>query len=140
VSVAVEAADLIEPWIYATLSADAGLAAEVGEDIFGSLTPDEPNSVYVTFALMSLRDVRGVGPDSKLSVDSIYLVKAVAPASGQDAVAPAARRISLLLDGAEIDTPDGHITCTRETTISYSEVTDGQPFVHLGFTFRIRAN
>jgi hypothetical protein len=135
----VEAADLIEPWIYSTLSGDPQLTAAVDGRIYGALTPETPVGVYVTIALMSVRDVRGVGLN-RVQVDAIYLVKAVAPTTTQDDVLPAARRITALLDGVDTDTSSGHISCVRETTISYPEVSGGQPFLHLGGTFRIRAN
>lgn len=144
----VETTDLIEPWLYSTLSGDSQIVAQVGTNIFGALTPDEVSGVYITFAMLSLRDVRGVG-QSRFSVDAIYMVKAVAQTTTQNDLIPTARRIDALLDGKDVDlTGGGHITCTRETIISHPQVISdagqtrggGQSFWHLGATWRIRAN
>lgn len=138
-----ESADLIEPWIYSTLTGDPGFAA-TGVAVYGALTPDDPGPLYaVISALSPPRDVRGIGT-STIGVDSVYLIKAVGQTTSQDDLLPVARRIYALFGGVEADAPGGHITCVREAIVSYAEVTGtpiggGQPFLHLGGQFRIRA-
>jgi hypothetical protein len=144
----IETADLIEPWLYSTLSRDPVLTGLLPPgNVYGALTPDEIFGVYVTFSLMSLRDVRGVGK-ARFSVDTIYLVKAVEQTTTQDNLVPVFRRIDALLDGAHYDGPEGSLDCIRETVISHPQVISdagqvrggGQSFWHLGGNFRIRAS
>lgn len=140
----IESAELIEPWIYSTLVNDSAFAA-TGLPVVGALTPDDPGELYVTISALSPpRDIRGVGL-ARFSSESVYLVKVVGRTTSQDDLLPAARRIFALFDGVEADTPNGHITCTRDQIVSYGEVSGaavggGQPYLHLGGSFRIRAN
>lgn len=144
-----ESAELIEPWLYSTLTNDEELAEAIpAGNVYGALTPDEIFGVYVTFALLSLIDVRGVGTN-RIMVEAIYMVKAVAQTTSQDDLLPAARRIDALLHGAHFDAEGGgHIDCVRETVISRAQVISdagqvrggGQSFWHLGATFRIWAS
>lgn len=143
----VETSDLIEPWIYSTLSADPEMQSLVGTQIYGALTPDELTGVYVNFQLLSVRDVMGIGT-SRISVDAIYQVQAVDQVTTQVPLIPIARRINQLLDGANVSFNGGYLTCVRETILSRPQVISdagqtrggGQAFWHLGSTFRIRAN
>lgn len=134
----VETSEVIEPWLYTTLTGDPEFVAGCPE-VYGALTPDDPGPVYCTIAALSPRDIRGVG-QARIQVEAIYLVKIVGQTTSQDDLLPAARRLSALLDGVDRDVPGGHVTCTREQIVSYSEVSGGQPFLHLGGQFRIRAH
>jgi len=139
VSSGVETAEIIEPWLYATLAGDPSLAALVGDRIFGALTPDELSDPYVTFALTSARDIAGIGT-ARILVDALYTVKAVAQTTSLDDVRPIAARIDALLQGATADTPGHVLSVTRRNTISYPEVSRGVPFLHLGAVFRVEAH
>lgn len=135
-----ETAEIIEPWLYATLSGDAALAEMVGGRVVGALTPDELASPYVTFALSSPRDVMGVGT-ARLMVEALYIVKAVAQTTSQDDVAPIAGRIEALLHGRSASVATGHVLAvSRRNVISYPEVSRGIPFLHAGGLYRIQAH
>lgn len=133
-----ETTELIEPWIWTTLTSDPTFKAACPR-VYGPLAPDDPGPVYGVIQATSPRDIRGVG-QARFSVECIYLVKVIGQTASQDDVLPAARRMSELLDGRDVDVPGGHITCTRELIVSYPEVSGGQPFYHLGCQFRIRAH
>ena len=133
-----ETAELIEPWLWSTLTGDATFTAACPH-VYGALTPDDPGPLYCTIAATSPRDIRGVGR-ARIQVEVIYLVKIIGQTTSQDDLLPAASRMSALLDGADRDVPGGHITCVREQIVSYPEVSGGQPFLHLGGQFRIWAS
>lgn len=139
-STGVETADIIGPWIYSTLSSDATLTGLVDGQIYGALTPDEPAGTYVTFSLLSARDIRGVGT-ARIFADTIYTVKAVSQTTSMDDVRPAFDRADLLLDGKTYTGPAGVVlACTRLTVLSYPEVIEGTAYLHLGGTYSIQAH
>lgn len=139
-STGIETAEIIEPWLYATLSSDPELAELVGDQIVGALTPDEISGRYVTFALSSARDIAGIGT-ARIMVDALYTVKAVAPTTSLDDVRPVAARIDALLHGKSATLPGGHVlSVTRRNIISYPEVSQGVAFLHLGGLFHLQAH
>jgi hypothetical protein len=148
VTTVVETAEIIEPWIYSLLNADTELASVVGEDIFGPQAPAEIDTPYVTVVCVSPRDMLGVGTH-RIQVEALYDVKVTAPGFSVDTILPAAKRINALMDGVRNATyAGGQITCVRERIISYSDQArtnrgsgpGGDPYVHLGSTFRITAS
>jgi hypothetical protein len=140
VSTGVETVDIIGPWIYSTLSGDSTLTGLVAGQIYGPLTPDEPVGTYVTFSLLSARDIRGVGT-ARIFADTIYMVKAVAQTTSMDDVLPTFDRVNALLDGKTHTGPSGTVlSCSRNTVISYPEVIEGTAYLHLGGTYSIQAH
>lgn len=142
-----ETAVLIEPWLYSTLSGDSLINTNTGGQIYGETFPDEVSGLYITFALLSSRDIRGVGVH-RIQTDNIYAVKAIRETTSKDDLLPTVNRFMSLLDGKSVTVPGvGSLTCARETIISYSQVISdsgqiragGQVFLHLGGTFRIVA-
>lgn len=144
-SAGVETIDVVEPWLYATLTGDATLTGLVGQAIIGTLSGDAVAPPYVVFSHVSSRDVLGTG-GVRTQVDCLYTVKAVARAASWDAVRPIAARVGVLLGGADptvvrtVTTANGDLTCVREGIVQYPEVTEGAQYRHLGATWRIRAN
>lgn len=134
----VETADLIDPWLYGVLSGDSELAALVGSRIFSTFVPHEVNDRYIQFSVLSSVDVLGHN-GHRIGANCVYLIKCVAATTSKDDVAPAFHRVDELLYRAEVDRPNGHISCHRETVIDLAEVVEGQAFFHLGGQYRIRA-
>ncbi len=135
----VETVDIIDPWLYATLSGDPQLAALVGQNIGGPLLVGTVAPPYVTWSEPSVRDVTA-HDGGRIWVDTIYTVKGVAASASWDDVSPIARRLDALLHGVEADTAAGHISSRREAIVQYGEQSEGQQYRHLGGRFRIRAH
>jgi hypothetical protein len=140
----VETVDLIEPWIWSTLSTDSALLGLVPIDsISGTLSATELTPPYVTFSMNSIFDViTGAGGD-RIGVEALYLVKAVSADGSWDVIAPIARRLNVLLNKPyEVVTlPDGgSLSCLRDRIIQYPEVNEGVQYRHLGGLYRIRAS
>jgi len=141
-STGIETVDIIDPWLYATLSGDAQLVELVGQNIGGPLLVGDVAPPYVTWSEPSVRDVTAQD-GGRIWVDTIYTVKGVAATASWDDVAPIARRIDALLHGergVEHTSAAGHITSVREGVVQYGEQADGQQYRHLGGRFRIRAH
>lgn len=138
----IETTEIVEPWLYSTLSADATLAGLVGDRIFGTLSTDTPQTPYVIFILLSPRDVVGVG-GTRISTDNLYVVKGVAQTNSWDVLTPIAKRIDQLIHrpgSTMLGDAGGSLTCTREMTHQMPEIADGLPYRHLGGVYRIRAS
>lgn len=134
-----ETADVIEPWLWATLTSDPQLTALVGGNIINAAA-DQGDPPYVVFNLVSARDVRGVGT-TRVQVDCIYQVKAVVAGSSFDAAAAIARRVFVLLETPQtVSTPAGALTCTREQIVQFPDTQDGAQYRHVGGLFRLRTH
>lgn len=113
------------------------LSARLFED---SAPPDTPYPFIIFQCQVPPRDVRGVGT-TRVMVDTMYVVKAVAQVPTNDALAPIARVIDLSLTtsvGGIVE--DGHIfTCIREEQFSLNEIENGKQFRHFGGLYKIQA-
>jgi hypothetical protein len=139
---AAETVDLVEPWIYSSLTNDEQLLELVGLDsISGTLSVGDLAPPYVTFMNQSSRDVTG-NAGLIISTNNLYMIKAVARTGSWDDVKPIAARIFALFHrpNTEIDVPGGSLTSHRENIINYAEITEGVQYRHLGAVFRIRAS
>lgn len=137
----IETVEVIEAWLYATLSGDATLAGLVDDRISGTLSPVLLETPYVTFLCQSPRDIIGVG-GTRISTDNLYMVKAVAQTSTWDTLLPIAKRIDTLIDmtGHAVSYGGGSLTCKREMIHELAEVSEGLQYRHLGGIYRIRAS
>jgi len=140
----IETVDIIEPWLYATLSGDEELMGLLDDDtdrVSGTLSATMLKTPYVTFLLQSPLDVVGVG-GIRISTDNLYIVKAVTQTSTWDDLKPIARRIDTLLHRAgEVMTEEfGSLSCTRERTFQMAEEAGDLQYRHLGGIYRIRAS
>jgi Protein of unknown function (DUF3168) len=136
-----ESTDIIDPWLYSTLSTDAALIALVGARISNTLSSIPLTTPYITFDAASTRSIRGVG-GVLLDTDSLYNVKAVSMSGSFNQASAIAARIRKLLDRANvtISTPvPATLACFWELEIRYPEVLEGVQYRHLGGSFRIRA-
>lgn len=141
-SVQSETVELVEPWLYATLTADSELAILVGDSVSGTLAPAPLTPPYVTFLMQSSVDIiTGAGGD-RITTDNLYIVKAVVAGSGWDQAIPIAARINMLLHrpNETINVPGGSLVSIGERIVQYPEVDAGIQYRHLGRIFRIRAS
>lgn len=137
----IETIDIIEPWLYATLSGDSELAGLVEDRISGTLSPVLLATPYVTFLLQSPLDVMGIG-GIRISTDNLYIVKGVAQTSTWDDLRPIAHRIETLLhrSGQVMTEEHGSLSCIRERTFQMAEEAGDLQYRHLGGIYRIRAS
>lgn len=135
----IETVDVIEAWLYDTLSSDAALTALVGDRVVGTLAPGDVPTPYVVFFLSSASDVSAV-PTIRIQVDAIYTVKAVGDGAAWGQVRDIAARVDELLHGVNTTTSNGQVSCVRQSIVQYAEVNQGTQYRHLGGLFRVRAN
>lgn len=138
----IETVDIIDPWLWATLSADTTLLALLGSkdnrSIISTLAVSGVPAPYVAFFCSSPRDITVVGGE-RVDVEAVYTVKAVGEGASWTSVKAIARRLDALLHQKDVDTPNGRISCRRDFIIQYAEIVSGTQFRHLGGTFRVRA-
>jgi hypothetical protein len=138
----IETVDIIEKWLWATLSSDSELIGLVGENnIAGTLAPELLDPPYVAWLCQSAIDVKG-NAGQTISVDTLYEVKTVAQTGSWDDVRPVAQRLKALLHRPNevVTTPDGSLSCVHDRIVQYPEVDGGVQYRHLGGIYRIRAS
>lgn len=135
----IETVQVVDRWLYETLSGDSELAGMVGGRIVGTLSQGAVATPYVVYFLSSSRDVYTV-PTIRVDTDSRYTVKAVGTGATWSQVARIAAHLDALLHGAQATTSYGTVACVRDTVIQYAEVDGGTQYRHLGAVFRVRAN
>jgi hypothetical protein len=143
----IETVGLVEPWIYAKLIADengsTGVADLIDVDsISGTLSAVPLTPPYVTFLMNSTTDIITGAGGARISVESLYVIKAVAAGGSWDDVVALAERIDALfhLPNTVVTLSGGSLSSIRERVISYPEVDEGVQYRHLGGIFRIRAS
>lgn len=138
-----ETTDLIEPWIYQSISGDQELVDSIyGLDhISMTLSLDEPPVPYVHVSLSDSRDIMGVG-GRRIAVDALYLIKVVDATASWDDLKVASGRINALFNrpGEVFTLPNGSLTSIRDRIIQYPEKVEGIQFRHIGGIWRIRAS
>jgi hypothetical protein len=138
----IETVDIVEKWLWDTISNDSILISLVPVDsIAGTLAPDLMDPPYVAWLCQSAIDIKG-NAGQTISVDTLYEVKTVAQSSSWNEVTPIARRLKEMLHrpGEVITTPDGSLSCVHDRIIQYPEVDGGVQYRHLGGIYRIRAS
>jgi hypothetical protein len=139
-----ETSDLIDAWLYSTLSTDATLISLVGDRIVNTASPVELGYPYIVFNSASTRPIRGVG-GVVIDTDSLYDIKCVTEEASYEQASNIAARFRLLLDKANVTTSPpltpvmASIACWWELEIRFPEIQEGVWYRHLGGTYRIRA-
>ena len=140
-STGAETVDIIDPWLWSTLSNDATLLGMIGgqASIISTLAKAGVPAPYVVFFMSSTRDILGVG-GVRIQIDALYTVKVVGEGATWENVKPIARRLDVLLGEKDVTTVNGSLSCRRESLIQYAEVDSATQFRHLGALWRLRAN
>src|SRR5690349_11900695 len=129
----IETVGMIEPWIYDRLSTDTQILSRVGVDsISGTLSATPLVPPYVTFLMNSNQDlVTGAGGD-RISVETLYVIKAVAASGSWDDVLALATRIDQLfhLPNTVVTLSGGSLSSIRDRVIEYPEVDEGVQYRH----------
>ena len=138
-----ETVDIIEPWLYGQISTDSDLLSLVNglDHISDAQSLEEMPLPYVSFALMSSRDIQG-NAGRIIAVDCIYLVKATDATASWDDLISIEVRLHVLLhhENMTVTTPNGSLSCVRERIHQQTETIEGVQYRHLGATWRIRAS
>jgi len=136
-----ETVEIVDRWLFETLSGDAALMELIGGDdqLISTLAKAGVKPPYVVWFMSSERDLSVVG-GIRSQVDTIYTVKAVGEGATWEKVKPIAHRIDQLLDMQDVTLPYGTVSCRRQTIVQYPEVDQATQFRHLGATYRIYAN
>lgn len=136
---------LVDLWVEARLTTraaeleaiDAGLSTRV----FQFVAPPDTRYPFIVYQPQSPpRDVRGVGV-TRLMVDTLYLVKAVAQTDDFAVLAPVAKEIDLAMTSPDVTAvADGLVLCSvREDQFALPEYDAGTHFRHLGGIYKIHA-
>lgn len=134
----IESYDLIDTWLYATLSGDSALTALVGTRIGSELSSAQWAGPYVTWDAQSTRPIRSISGEI-LDTDSLFSVEAVTQSGSFASAAAIASRVRALLDGRNVTVTGGSIACFRERELRTAESVEGVPYRALGDVYRIRA-
>lgn len=137
---------LVTAWVGAQLELNAaalnGIHAGLSTRIFEDFAP-QGFAVYPFIIIQCQsppRDVRGVGV-SRVMVDTLFIVKAVAQVDSYTPLAPIARVFdSALTSPAGGSVGDGQVfTCVREEQFAMVEIESGKQYRHFGGLFKIQA-
>ncbi len=136
-----------ETWIYSTLTADTGAGGVnhattgVAGRIYAYMAPATATTYpQVIYNYQGGADVMGVGP-ARVMNSMLYQVKVIGKSTGPvfSSIKVLADRIDTLLHAASGTTADSRIlSCVREQSISYVEVSGSDVYSHLGGLYRIQ--
>lgn len=128
---------LSDMWMQATLSADAGIVAQVEDRVYEGVAPSGVKYPFITYTLQNPEDVNGVGPNARIFVEAQYIVQAISEAQLVD-LAPCAVAIDAALDGAEGSPAGGLVlTCQRNAPYTLEEQHEGRIIRHLGGLYTV---
>jgi hypothetical protein len=134
----IESYDLVDKWLYDTLSADSALGALVGSRIGSELSTAQWVGPYVTWEARSTRTIRSISGEI-LDTDSLFAVVAVTQSSSYASAAVIASRVRALIDARNVTVAGGSLTCFMEREDRAAESVEGVPYRYLGGVYRIRA-
>lgn len=141
-SAVIETVEIVDKWLYSTLTGDATLTGLVGGRISGTLSDQVLALPYVHFSLQSDRNIIALGGET-IVVDCRYLVKAVGKTSSWSTILPIARRINQLVH-RPYETFQvagvGSLSTHRDSIVQQAEIDSGIQYRHLGGIYRIRAS
>lgn len=138
----IETVEIVDKWLWDTLSGDATLSGMVNGRISGTLSDRVLETPYVHFSYQSDRNITAIGGEI-ISVDCRYLVKAVGKTSSWGTILPMAKRIQELIHRPYQTfqvTGVGSLTTIRESVVQQPESDSGIQYRHLGGIYRIRAS
>lgn len=139
--------ELIEAWILSRLTGTYAAALEavspgLSTRVFPDVAPPTAAYPFIVYQAQSPpRDIRGVGT-TRVMVEAVYVVKAIAQVSNYMTLATVAKVIDLAmtLQDVVVFGTDGYINSSvRDAQYSLSSVEQGTQFRHLGGEYRIMA-
>lgn len=131
--------DVIDTWLYSTLTGDASLAATLGAStgVYADVAESEAAEPYVVYQMVAANDVDVVG-GTRIITDALYQVKVVKQCRSYSELSVAEGRIDALLHLGSGTTTGGRVYQARRVRpIRYTETREGRTYRHLGGDFRI---
>lgn len=137
----IEPVELVDPWLFAKLSASAALAAIVGNRITNGAALGNLATPFVTWDMNSSRDITTAQGDI-LWNESLFEVKVIGHGGSFSVPGRAMSIIHGLIHGVknEATAKGGTITCHRDRVIRYPELDDNVQYRHVGGIYRIQAH
>ncbi len=132
-------------WLYATLTAHAGLSALVGARVYENLAPQGAALPYVVYNLVASRPVAASGGAGRILDEQEWMVRGLAE-SGSPADADAlALQVDGALSGATGTATVGAVTYTIMTAqggeaVRYTELHQGRRIQHSGRRYRVECH
>jgi hypothetical protein len=122
-------------WIDAILRPDTQLQSYVSGRLYTDVAPPTTATPYVITSLQGGIDLNTANA-VRIWTDSLWQVKAVAPATDSVKQEQAASRLDALLTAKTV-VAGFTVSCWREQTLYYSETINGVVWRHLGGIYRL---
>ena len=136
---------MVSLWVAGQLAAQAtdldAISAGLSGRIFEDFAPEGTPYPFIIFQCQSPpRDIRGVGV-SRVMVDTLYIVKAVAQVSSYAPLAPVAKVIDAAVTSAQgSPVADGNVfSSVRDSQFAMVEIDSGKQYRHFGGQYKIQA-
>lgn len=133
--------DVMEAWLYETLSGDTVLNDElgIGGRIYCGLAPVGATYPLVVFSSAAPQDIVVTGA-IRIATRDTYRVEVIGRGNGFGAISAIATRVDELLHRGRGEAGTGGVfSCVREAPLSRIEVQDGVRYYHRGGEYRIIA-
>ncbi len=138
-SAGIEPVEIIDPWLWKTLSTDPTIVSLVAQRISNGAALGPSQTPFITWEMNSSID-RTNSSGQTIFSNSLFVVKAVGQGGSYRPVLPIAKRINELLAGKDVTTENGTLQCRRDRVIRYVELDDNVQYRHLGGIYRIYAH
>ena len=136
---------MCDAWVKARIATVASqldtISTGLSTRVYLDYAPKDAKYPFIIFQCQDPpRDVRGVGV-SRVMVDTLYVVKAVAQVDSYAPLAPIASLIDQAMTSAQGGSVgDGHVfAAVRDTAFSLVEVEAGTQYRHLGGQYKMQA-
>jgi hypothetical protein len=129
-------------WLYATLTAHAGLAALVGARVYEGVGPQGSALPYVVYHLVGSSSVPASGGAGRILDDQEWLVQALAEGGSPADADAVALQVDGALSGSTGTATVGAVTYTVMTaqgqeSVRYAELHQGRRILHSGRRYRV---
>ncbi len=138
-SAGIEPVEIIDPWLWKTLSTDPVIVSLVAQRISNGAALGPSQTPFITWEMNSSVDRTNASGQTIFS-NSLFVVKAVGQGGSYRPVLPIAKRINELLADKNVTTENGTLQCRRDRVIRYVELDDNVQYRHLGGIYRIYAH
>lgn len=137
----IEITDIIDAWIYSTLSGNSPVNTAVGGRIINGQSPAEVAVPFIEFSMaVPATDTLGVG-GVRILVDALYDVKVVVEGGSFTPAATIMKLVDALLHQKTVTVTGGSLTCVRVSTFRYPDTTvEGRQYLHVVSSYRILAS
>lgn len=126
-----------------TLLGDATLVGLAGGGVHKDLAPEEVTARYVSFSWAPQSQEQPTLGDDNGYLDALITIKVVDQSPDQTAASAAFKRLNALVMGTAGDgwtATNWHVMgVVRESRFSFSEVTKGRRYQHVGARYRVSA-